>query len=131
MLKCVLVVLLVICGINIPADAATRGTSTRTVSRTSTPATTTTTTQSVAARSATTPAATTKSPTVAARAATTQKVIGMGTKVVAANKPVVSNEECQQKYFGCMDSLCMLDAANGGRCVCSNKNATFDSIWLK
>ena len=128
MLKCVLVVLLVICGINIPADAATRGTSTRTVSRTSTPATTTTTTQSVAARSATTPAATTKSPTVAARAATTQKVIGMGTKVVAANKPVVSNEECQQKYFGCMDSLCMLDAANGGRCVCSNKNATFDSI---
>ena len=128
MLKCVLVVLLVICGINIPADAATRGTSTRTVSRTSTPATITTTTQSVAARSATTPAATTKSPTVAARAATTQKVIGMGTKVVAANKPVVSNEECQQKYFGCMDSLCMLDAANGGRCVCSNKNATFDSI---
>ena len=128
MLKCVLVVFLVICGINIPADAATRGTSTRTVSRTSTPATTTTTTQSVAARSATTPAATTKSPTVAARAATTQKVIGMGTKVVAANKPVVSNEECQQKYFGCMDSLCMLDAANGGRCVCSNKNATFDSI---
>lgn len=128
MLKCVLVVLLVICGINIPADAATRGTSTRTVSRTSTPATSTTTTQSVAARSATTPAATTKSPTVAARAATTQKVIGMGTKVVAANKPVVSNEECQQKYFGCMDSLCMLDAANGGRCVCSNKNATFDSI---
>lgn len=128
MLKCVLVVLLVICGINIPADAATRGTSTRTVSRTSTPATITTTTQSVAARSATTPAATTKSPAVAARAATTQKVIGMGTKVVAANKPVVSNEECQQKYFGCMDSLCMLDAANGGRCVCSNKNATFDSI---
>ena len=128
MLKCVLVVLLVICGINIPADAATRGTSTRTVSRTSTPATITTTTQSVAARSATTPVATTKSPTVAARAATTQKVIGMGTKVVAANKPVVSNEECQQKYFGCMDSLCMLDAANGGRCVCSNKNATFDSI---
>lgn len=128
MLKCVLVVLLVICGINIPADAATRGTSTRTVSRTSTPATSTTTTQSVVARSATTPAATTKSPTVAARAATTQKVIGMGTKVVAANKPVVSNEECQQKYFGCMDSLCMLDAANGGRCVCSNKNATFDSI---
>ena len=128
MLKRVLVVLLVICGINIPADAATRGTSTRTVSRTSTPATITTTTQSVAARSATTPAPTTKSPTVAARAATTQKVIGMGTKVVAANKPVVSNEECQQKYFGCMDSLCMLDAANGGRCVCSNKNATFDSI---
>lgn len=128
MLKCVLVVLLVICGINIPADAATRGTSTRTVSRTSTPATSTTTTQSVVARSATTPAATTKSPTVAARVATTQKVIGMGTKVVAANKPVVSNEECQQKYFGCMDSLCMLDSANGGRCVCSNKNATFDSI---
>ena len=128
MLKCVLVVLLVICGINIPADAATRGTSTRTVSRTSTPATTTTTTQSVAARSATTPVATTKSPTVAARAATTQKVIGTGTKVVAATKPVVSNEECQQKYFGCMDSLCMLDATNGGRCVCSNKNATFDSI---
>lgn len=125
MLKRILVVLMFVCGFNIPADAATRSVSTRTVSRNAAPVANAPAT-AVAARSATT--STNPSAGVAARAATTQKVIGTGTKVVAATKSVVSNEECQQKYFGCMDSLCMLDSANGGRCVCSNKNATFDSI---
>ena len=67
-------------------------------------------------------------PVVAARAATTQKVIGTGTKVATANKNVVVNEECQQKYYGCMDSFCMLDNDTGGRCLCSDRNAELDEI---
>ncbi len=105
----IIIFLLVTCGFVQNAFSATRSVSTRQVSRTAAPAT-----------------AATKS--VATRAATTQKVINTGTKVVAATAPSVSNEECQQKYFGCMDSLCMLDSANGGRCVCSDKNAQFDAI---
>ena len=73
-------------------------------------------------------ATTTKAPVVAARAATTQKVIGTGTKVAGATKNIVVNEECQQKYDGCMDSFCMLDNETGGRCICSDKNAELDSI---
>ena len=30
--------------------------------------------------------------------------------------------------MGCMDSFCMLDNANGGRCICSDKNAEYDAI---
>ena len=67
-------------------------------------------------------------PVVAARAGTTQKVIGTGTKVATANKNVVVNEECQQKYYGCMDSFCMLDNDTGGRCLCSDRNAELDEI---
>ncbi len=89
----------------------------------------------VAARSAVrsssvaaTPTVAARSATVAARAATKQKVIGTGTKVASAAKNVVVSEECQQKYEGCMDAFCMLDNETGGRCICSDKNAEFDSI---
>lgn len=78
-------------------------------------------------RSATTPAST-ATKTVTARAATTQKVINSGTKVSSAAKNVIVSEECQAKYDGCMDAFCMLDNETGGRCICSNKNAEFDSI---
>lgn len=77
-------------------------------------------------RAATTTA--TKAPTVAARAGVTQKVIATGTKVAAAARNVVVDEECQQKFDGCMDAFCMLDNASGGRCMCSNKNAEYDAI---
>ena len=80
----------------------------------------------VRGRAATT-AATTAKP-VAARAGVTQKVIGTGTKVSAAAKNVVVSEECQAKYDGCMDAFCMLDNETGGRCICSDKNAEYDSI---
>ena len=69
-----------------------------------------------------------KAPTVAARAATTQKVIGGGTKVATAKKNTVVNEECQAKYEGCMDSFCMLDNDNGGRCICSNRSLELDAV---
>ena len=67
-------------------------------------------------------------PVVAARAGTTQKVIGSGTKVAAAAKNVIVNEECQKKYEGCMDAFCMLDNDTGGRCLCSDRNSELDTV---
>lgn len=95
------------------ARAATAGRTT--VSRTPTTATSSTTS---AARSA----------TVTARAATTQKVLNTGTTINAANENVMVSEACRQKYYGCMDSFCMLDNDSGGRCICSDKNAEYDEI---
>ncbi len=69
-----------------------------------------------------------KSSGVTARAATTQKAISNGTKISGANANVVVSEECKEKYYGCMDSFCMLDNANGGRCLCSNRNAELDKV---
>lgn len=95
------------------ARAATAGRTT--VSRTPTTATSSTTS---AARSA----------TVTARAGTTQKVLNTGTTINAANENVMVSEACRQKYYGCMDSFCMLDNDSGGRCICSDKNAEYDEI---
>ncbi len=66
--------------------------------------------------------------TVTARAASTQKVINSSTKVASATKNVIVSEACRQKYDGCMDSFCMIDNDNGGRCICSDRNAELDSI---
>ncbi len=65
---------------------------------------------------------------VAARAAAKQKVVGGGTKVAAAGKNTVVSDACREKYDGCMDSFCMIENETGGRCMCSDKNATFDLI---
>ena len=70
----------------------------------------------------------TKAPVMSARAGATQKVIGTGTKVSTAVKNTVVSDECAAKYNGCMDAFCMLDNESGGRCICSNKLKTFDSI---
>ena len=96
------------------ARSATAGRTT--VSRTPTSASTSSTTS------------TARSATVAARAGAMQKVIGTGTTVAAANENVVVSEACRQKYYGCMDSFCMLDNDSGGRCICSDKNAEYDDI---
>ena len=83
------------------------------------------TNKTVTVRSATNTAA----KTISARAATpTQKVINSGTKIAAATQNTVVNEECQNKYFGCMDAFCMLDNTSGGRCLCSNRNAELDTV---
>lgn len=57
-----------------------------------------------------------------------QSVISTGTKVAAAAQNTVVDEKCWNGFMGCMDSFCMLDNANGGRCICSDKNAEYDSI---
>ena len=65
--------------------------------------------------------------TVAARAGTTQKVISSGTKVSVATENKTLDKTCQEKYNGCMDSFCMLDNTNGGRCMCSDKHADLNA----
>ncbi len=67
-------------------------------------------------------------PTVAARAATKQKVISTGTKITSAAKNVTIDGDCQAKYDGCMDSFCMIDNANGGRCLCSDRNQELNTV---
>ena len=99
--------------------ASTTRSATRSVSRTGTPARTAVTARTVPA----------SQPAVVSRAAvTTQKVINSGTKVATAIKNTAVNEECQNKYYGCMDAFCMLENTSGGRCICSNRNAELDEI---
>ncbi len=92
------------------------------------------TTRAVTSRSATpqpTPSVArgraTTTPTTNARAAK-QSVISTGTKVAAATENTAVDQVCWAKFSGCMDSFCMLDNANGGRCICSDKNAEYDAI---
>lgn len=85
-------------------------------------------TGTVAARAARAPVATTSGSAVVARAGAKQSVISTGTKVAAATQNVVVNSECRTKFEGCMDAFCMLDNETGGRCMCSDKNAEFDSV---
>ena len=68
---------------------------------------------------------------VAARAGAKQKVINMGTKVSSATANTIVNQECQDAYFGCMDSFCMLENTTGGRCKCSDKNAEYDDMLVE
>lgn len=65
---------------------------------------------------------------VAARAGAKQKVINMGTKISSATTNTVLSQECQDAYYGCMDSFCMLENTTGGRCKCSDKNAEYDQM---
>lgn len=57
-----------------------------------------------------------------------QSVVSTGTKIAAAAQNTVVDEQCWNGFMGCMDSFCMLDNMNGGRCLCSDKNAEYDSI---
>lgn len=79
-----------------------------------------------ATKPTTKPTATQK--TVSARAATTQKVINTGTKVAGATENTLVSKECQDAFYGCMDSFCMLDNASGGRCRCSDKINELDKV---
>ena len=104
-----------------------------TTARAATPTATTTTARAATtgrttvARSATT-TTTTSTPVVTARAGATQKVINTGTKITTATQATIVSDDCRQKYYGCMDSFCMLDNSNGGRCICSNTNAELNSM---
>ena len=106
-----------------PTTAARAATNSRTAPRATSGGRTT------AARAAkpTTSAPSAPQKTVAARAGTTQKMINTGTSVATAAKNVLVDHTCQEKYNGCMDSFCMLNNANGGRCVCSDRNAELNS----
>ena len=62
----------------------------------------------------------------AARAAK-QSAVNLGTKVKAKAENTIVSKECQDAFYGCMDSLCMMDNASGGRCRCDDRVADFDA----
>lgn len=63
-----------------------------------------------------------------ARAGATQKVINAGTKVAAATENTTVDKECQDAFYGCMDTFCMLDNTSGGRCQCSDRGKELDLV---
>jgi len=64
-----------------------------------------------------------------ARAASSAAIVQGAPKIgMAASNSGVVDEQCKEKYFGCMDSFCMIDNSNGGRCQCSDDVKTFDAI---
>lgn len=65
-----------------------------------------------------------------ARAAAMGGVIASGAPKVqsAASNAGVVSEQCKEKFFGCMDSFCMQDNANGARCICSDQVKSYDNI---
>ncbi len=65
---------------------------------------------------------------MAARAGATQKVINTGQKVATATANTTVPQECQDAFYGCMDSFCMLDNASGGRCQCNDRVVELDKV---
>ncbi len=56
-----------------------------------------------------------------------QSALQAGTKVrakVEANG--IYDQECFDRYFGCMDAFCIADNENGGTCMCSDDAARYD-----
>ena len=65
---------------------------------------------------------------IAARAGATKKVINMGTKVASATENTAVPQDCQDAFYGCMDTFCMLDNASGGRCLCNDRIVELDKV---
>lgn len=109
------------------ARSATNARAARTTAAKSPVQTTSTGTRTTTTITSAPSAARAASNAVVSRAAK-QSVISTGTKVASAAQNTVVDEKCWNGFMGCMDSFCMLDNANGGRCICSDKNAEYDSI---
>ena len=63
----------------------------------------------------------------AATKAKKQSALQAGTKVRAkVEAKGVYDEECYEKYYGCMDQFCIADNENGGTCTCSDEAAKYD-----
>ncbi len=107
------------------SGTGTQSTVARSATRNSVKNTNTASTQPVSARAASRQKVVSSgsAQTTTARAASTQKVINNGTKVSTAVANTVVAQDCQDAFYGCMDSFCMIDNASGGRCQCSERNA--------
>ena len=65
--------------------------------------------------------------TTTASKAKKQSALQAGTKVRAKVEATgIYDEECYNKYFGCMDQFCIADNENGGSCMCSDDAAKYD-----
>ena len=60
-------------------------------------------------------------------AAKKQSALQAGTKVRAkVEAKGLYDQDCYDKYFGCMDAFCIADNENGGTCMCSDDAAKYD-----
>ena len=56
-----------------------------------------------------------------------QSALQGGTKVRAKTEAAgIYDQECYEKYYGCMDQFCIADNENGGSCMCSDDAALYD-----
>ena len=56
-----------------------------------------------------------------------QSALQAGTKVRAKVEATgIYDQDCYDKYFGCMDAFCIADNENGGTCMCSDDAARYD-----
>lgn len=60
-----------------------------------------------------------------------RKAINNGTKIADVMENTLVTQDCQDAYFGCMDTFCMSENVSGGRCKCNDKNAQFDEIFAQ
>lgn len=68
---------------------------------------------------------------VVARAGSKQKAVNMGTTVKSATENTNIPQECQDAFYGCMDSFCMMDNTSGGRCRCDDRAEELDAALDK
>lgn len=60
-------------------------------------------------------------------AAKKQSALQAGTKVRAKVEATgIYDQDCYDRYFGCMDAFCIADNENGGTCMCSDDAAKYD-----
>ena len=60
-------------------------------------------------------------------AAKKQSALQAGTKVRAKVEVTgIYDQDCYDRYFGCMDAFCIADNENGGTCMCSDDAAKYD-----
>ena len=56
-----------------------------------------------------------------------QSALQAGTKVRAKVEATgIYDQDCYDRYFGCMDAFCIADNENGGTCMCSDDAAKYD-----
>ncbi len=116
----------------IPSTSSANSARTRSIATTSSASSAPTTSARAAVRTTSARSATPSTGSVvSARAGITQKVVNSGTAIAAATANTVVDPVCQQRFFGCMDSFCMLENDNGGRCQCSNQKANLDTVLAK
>ena len=57
-----------------------------------------------------------------------QSAIQVGTKVRAkVETSGIYDQECYEKYYGCMDNFCIADNENGGTCTCSDESKKYEA----
>ena len=65
--------------------------------------------------------------TFAAAKVKKQAALQGGTKVRAkVEAKGIYDQECYEKYYGCMDQFCIADNENGGTCMCSDEAAKYE-----